>query len=590
MTGAFLFLTLCSFRNRILSQLRRLKRPRYLFSAVIGGVYFYFVAGRHWINGMRFAGQAGRAMLPVGLLEVVASVLVLGSIVVSWCAPSPVSPLTFSEAEIQYLFPAPVSRRSLVKWKLMRGQLGVLFSIVIFTAVSGPYFARGNRVLFLAGAWILFATMQFHLTGIRMARHNLQRRGIGWATRTAITSFLAVSAVGLCILWAAKNVGPPDPATIKNLAGQGSVSDYVGRLFGAGPAWLLTWPARLIIRPALASDAAGFLLAIPAALALLLVNYAWVLRAGVVLEEGALAAARRLEESREAHLRGRLGRTRKVRAVPAPFALAPTGRPEVALIWKNMIAALRGIGGMPTFLWLMAACMVPALVSMVARGHGLDVVFQIAGTLCGISAIALLLVGPSILRCDFRQDLQHIDLLKTYPLRGYSLVMGTLLAPVMLLTIIQYVLFACFAILNTSSFGEFLPTRSGPAALAVAGAIVALPMNMVAALIQNAALLLIPGWVSLGPVRTSGPERIGQGMITTLGFLLVMAVSVIPAAAVFALTFFVLSKFLGNTGALPVSALPAAAVILAEAWIGLLILGAFLDRFDPSRELDSLTR
>ena len=135
---------------------------------------------------------------------------------------------------------------------------------------------------------------------------------------------------------------------------------------------------------------------------------------------------------------------------------------------------------------------------------------------------------------------------------------------------------------NRRYMGEFSTTK--------AGAILAVPMTGVATLIQNAGFLLVPAWVSLGTARSWGVERIGQGIFTTLGLILVMAFSLLPAALIFAVTWLLSSAYLGNSMSLPVSALPAAAALAAECWLGVELLGAYLDRFDPSRELDSLTR
>ena len=44
------------------------------------------------------------------------------------------------------------------------------------------------------------------------------------------------------------------------------------------------------------------------------------------------------------------------------------------------------------------------------------------------------MIGPQLLRQDFRQDLPLADLLKTYPLRGWQLALGELLAPAAILT------------------------------------------------------------------------------------------------------------------------------------------------------------
>jgi hypothetical protein len=41
MIQALLYLQLCSLWNRIATRLRRLKQPKYLASALVGGAYFY---------------------------------------------------------------------------------------------------------------------------------------------------------------------------------------------------------------------------------------------------------------------------------------------------------------------------------------------------------------------------------------------------------------------------------------------------------------------------------------------------------------------------------------------------------------------
>jgi len=586
---AFLYLSSRSLKNRLLAQIRRLRRPKYLLFASIGVGYFYMVAGRHWMRGMHFAGQVDRHAPPMILIEIAGALFVLGCIVVAWCSPSPVSALTFTEAEIHYLFPAPVARRSLVKWKLLRGQLGVLISVLIFTAVSGPYLAGGSRLLFMAGAWVAFATMQFLLTGIRMARHRLQLRGIGWLTRTAVTLGALIAVVGFCFWWAAGHVGPPDFERLTRMEGEGGFQNYVARLFDAGPVWGATIPARLLLRPALAGGLTSFLLSLPLALSMLLASYLWVVRSGVVLEEGALVAARRMEESKRSFTQGRMGRARRIRATPAPFRLAPIGRPEVALVWKNLISVLRNAGGMQTFFWIVAACMIPSVVVTILQGRGMERVAQVLGMLCAMFAAILLVVGPSMVRSEFRRDLVQIDLLKSFPIRGRSILLGTLLAPVLMLTLIEWGLLGGFAFLAVSPTEGPAVLRLAPPSLALTGALLALPMNLVAALIHNAALLLVPGWVTFGATRTTGVERMGQGMVTTLGFLLVMVVVFVPAALVFGLTWFFVSAFIGNVAAIPLSALPAMLVLASEAWMGIALLGAYLDRFDPSREFDSLS-
>src|SRR5262245_38069408 len=42
MLAASLFITFCSFKNRVRVRLRRLREPRYLLGAIVGVAYLYF--------------------------------------------------------------------------------------------------------------------------------------------------------------------------------------------------------------------------------------------------------------------------------------------------------------------------------------------------------------------------------------------------------------------------------------------------------------------------------------------------------------------------------------------------------------------
>ena len=590
MTRAFLFLWRRTFKNRLLAQARRLRRPRYLISAVIGVAYFYGLAGRYWIKGIRhMAAESPAFAVPPELLEMIGAIFVLGSVLVAWCGPTPVSPLAYTEAEIQHLFPAPITRRGLVRWKVLKGQIGVLVSVLIFTVIAAPRIARGGRTIFLVGAWIAFATMQLHLIGIRMALHGLKRRGLAWGLRASIAVLVSSLAVACAGYWAFRVVGPPPAMTGEGVRQLDLFADYLGRILGTGPAWLLTWPGRLLVRPMLAPHITGFLLSLPAALALLVLNHLWVMRSGVALEEGAVEAARHLAETKSAMGQGRLRRARRIRVTKPPFTLTPMGHPEIALLWKNLIAAFRTVGGARSLALVVGGTLgLSALILNLTRQTELAAVI---GAMCAMLAGILLMVGPALIRCDFRQDLQHIDLLKSYPLSGLSLLVGSLLTPIIILTVVEWMLLAAFAAIVPVAAGlENLTWSGGPAVLALTGAILAPSMIATATLIQNAGFLIVPGWVALGAGRTTGVERIGQGLLTSIGQITAMAVGFIPAALVFGVSWFVGSGFMGSVIALPLSAFLAALVLAAECFIGALLLGAWLDRLDPSREFDTLAR
>src|SRR4051794_11935530 len=115
MIRASLYILGCSLKNRLRMRVRRLREPRYLLGAVAGAAYLYFSVFMR-IFGTRRARQRGRgvpqfpAVVPPFVPMVAgAGLLVLAGL--AWIMPGTSTLLEFSEAEIQLLFPAPVSRR-----------------------------------------------------------------------------------------------------------------------------------------------------------------------------------------------------------------------------------------------------------------------------------------------------------------------------------------------------------------------------------------------------------------------------------------------------------------------------------------------
>src|SRR5712671_1483740 len=135
MVGASLYILIRSTRNRIAVRLRRLREPRYAVGVVFGAAYLYFV-----VFGRRAAGGRGRRNrpLPAGPAALVgqfgsslagAAVLVMAAL--AWIFPGSSSLLSFTEAETDLLFPAPVSRRQLLIHRIVRSQFGLLFAAIV---------------------------------------------------------------------------------------------------------------------------------------------------------------------------------------------------------------------------------------------------------------------------------------------------------------------------------------------------------------------------------------------------------------------------------------------------------------------------
>jgi len=179
-------------------------------------------------------------------------------------------------------------------------------------------------------------------------------------------------------------------------------------------------------------------------------------------------------------------------------------------------------------------------------------------------------------------DLRMIDLLKSYPLTGRSLVLGEVTAPVCIITLVQGLLLTIAVPLMSGAGGfstfEWISVAAG--AFILAG-----PLNLVTSLVQTAALLAFPSWHRLGLQRTRGIEAFGQVLIAGVLRLLVLALTFLPTALLFAGGLYLSYPRFG-LAAVPFIALAAAIPALIEGWMGLEALGLFFERFDPSKEID----
>jgi len=175
------------------------------------------------------------------------------------------------------------------------------------------------------------------------------------------------------------------------------------------------------------------------------------------------------------------------------------------------------------------------------------------------------------------------DVLKMYPMRGWQVVLGEILAPAVILTGVQWLLLivsvACLSRSGTRPISGSLVVAIG------LGAAIVLPMlNLISLQIPNAAVLLFPSWFQTGNEGPRGIEATGQRLIFVIGQFLGFVVALIPAALVSTLIFFI-AKFATNVLlAVPAASVAAAVVLAIEAGLGIMLLGRLFERFDVSSE------
>lgn len=558
---------IAGIRNRIRRQIQRMRQPKYLVATLAGALYFWLVLGRRF----RFSGGAGM-QLPAEFAEVLQLVLVvfaLISIASAWVFGSDKAELTFTEAEIQFLFPAPVTRRALLNFRLTKSLLRTFLSALIMTLFSGRWIT-GRPLMFLVGSWLCLATLSLHLTGAALTRSSLLESG-----RSAFRRRLGTLAIGLAvvggIVWWALEVSKPKLPEVWSLE---SALAWMRAATSSAPLSWVLYPVRAPIRVALARDLSQFASSLPPALGVLAIHYGWVISSNVAFEEASVEAAERRARAREARRSGG-ARGRSLPAVKSrivPFRLRPTGRPEIALVWKNLIAAMRV--SVPRMLLFLIAMGFASSISLMRRFPLLPV----AGAACALLVPVLVLLGPNAMRIDFRQDLSQIDILRSFPMTGRQVVRAEVLGPALIVAVLQWVLLAAaFGLSASYPFPGF--ELSKRIAVALSAALLAPVLVLVNLAIQNAGVLLFPSWASFDPGQARGIEALGQRLLTLAGTLFVFFFALLPATLFGAAVAALLWRAL-HFSALPIASAVAAAVIAFELSLSIRWLGRVFDRFD----------
>jgi len=194
-----------------------------------------------------------------------------------------------------------------------------------------------------------------------------------------------------------------------------------------------------------------------------------------------------------------------------------------------------------------------------------------------------ILIAPQILSADLRQDLRHLELLKTWPVKSSAVVRGELMWPGALITAIAWVLLAVAVLLS----GQLL-ARVGLGwrmAAAAAIAIIAPALVFAQLTIHNGVALLFPAWVPLGDQRPRGLDAMGQRIIMFGATWILLVIMVLPAALAGVIVWIALGWFFG-----PVILIPAASVCAAVVAIEVLLATEALGPVYGRLELTAVER
>src|SRR5262245_15910112 len=567
MIGASLYITACTARNRFRVRLQRLREPRYLLGGIVGVAYVYFSVFARRNGRAAAARRAGRvARIPPPLAAMATAGPALGGIVLlaitalTWILPGNSNLLSFSDAEIQFLFPAPIPRRQLLIHRMLRSQLGLLFGSVV-VGVMTPSIDGFARLRLSIATWLILVTAKVYFAGVTLSRAKLaarQARAVRVAWTPIVVLATAVAIVVIALARAFTVAMPSNPVElftrIRDVAAQPVVR-------------VVLWPFVAVARPVFSEWPMPYLTSLALAFGVLAVAGIWVLQSDQAFEEAAAAAAEHRATEMKQH-------RASYRVRGDGWTLLPVGRPEGAFAWKAAMQTVRLVDRRAA-LRVVALLFALTVISVsMGRGNGFATIVGFFATMGTGMAVFL---APQVLRIDMRQDLGHLELLKTWPVAPAAVVRGQLLLPGALITACAWGLLSIALAMSGVTF-----TRLGwpfRISLAAGAAIVAPALVFAQLTIHNAVALMFPAWVPLGMGRPRGLDALGQRLIMLGGTWLLLIVAALPAAIAGGIVWFALRWAIGSAAIIP-GAFVATAVGAIEVLLATEALGPAYDRID----------
>lgn len=571
MIGSFFYLIFNTTRNRVRSHARRLRSPRYAVGFVLGLGYFWLVFGQRITSGGSLPSIGALNTIGTGMSAML-FIIFCGI----WIFGGDSTALAFSEAEVAFLFTAPVPRRALILYKLARGQLPTLFNVAVWSVLL----RRGTKTLpvlaVAAGIWVVFSTLSLHRLGVALMRAGTIENVAARRTRRVLgVAFVLVAMTAVIV---GLIVAPLTALHADASSNPRALMKAVMTFMQSPGVHTILFPFRLLVAPIYSASLGAWVKAMVPSLGILGLHLWWVLRADERFEEAAAAASTALAKRIEA-VRSRRGVTLSPGAASKgrrTIALAPTGFPAVAIAWKNVLQ-FRNVVKPLTLLRL------PMLVIGVAAYVGWKT-GNLAQFVFAASLVMAFLIPFGVnmtVRSDLRTDMLHLPLLKSLPIAGGDLVLMEVLSSALPMAALQILFVAIGAamLLFTGS-----PLKIAPGALAAALAavpVVSVVLCTAYCTILNASAVLFPAWVRLGQPGTGGIEMMGQTMLTVLANVLAQLLLLLIPAAFGGAIWYALKSY--PAVAIGAGVLLACVALSSECYGIMLALGQAFERAEPQQ-------
>lgn len=412
-------------RGILRRQVRRLKTPKGILLTLLG-----LAAFTTWLGGLAFSFVQDPRTLALDEAEGRVRAFALLFTVLSLTSALSNRGLFLPKNEIERLLAAPLARSDLVRYRLVAGALrsligGIAFGLFAARRMPSPPLAFLGIVLSMQTLPVLNQALALTLSGLEARAASVLRR-VG-----SMLLLLLVIALGASAVWLASRREPAEMPVLGGILARlldSGANPFGHPLLAAATSVFTPW-ARLVAAGSLAEFVPWFVFALLAHA----LFFELTARLAGDFRESSLATATRVA-ARSARLRrgGGVAATRASDAsarwrIPWLFGRGPLG----ALAWRKCAGLARKAKG-AFWLALIALLFITLMAHLVLDGTKRE---QAEGTPVMIALLGTIYLCSG-LRFDFREELERMDVIRSWPLAPWRIFLGTLLPEVVLVSLL----------------------------------------------------------------------------------------------------------------------------------------------------------
>jgi hypothetical protein len=448
-----------------------------------------------WLLAVIFARSEG-GMTPAQVLEYGPTML-LAFCALNFLSDGHQRAIYFSPPEIQFLFPGPFLRSEVMWYKILLTLFVSLVPTILLSLVlriQGGWWFAGMIGLILLTTFMQFFTLALSLISNAIGESLYARSR--W-----ILGSLAI--VGLVL------------GGVLALTHRAELPGYAKALIGSTTWHVITWPLRgffeLMVAQSWGEMLLPFLLSIGAIAAVM--SSLVLLESGY--EEAAAAASGRIYARIQA-MRGNAfaaadtaGSTQSSSGRQVAIPLLPYWGGIGPIAWRQLVTASRALGKVAVILLVIGISV--AVPNFLDDGSSATLLPLMIGM-----SIWLSILFTTLVPFDFRGDIDRIGTLKTLPIPAWRIALGQLIAPTLLMTLIQWSVIALAMLLAFDKMDLLL---------VLAAYVPVFCFYLIA--LDNLLFLLFP--VRLMANTPGDFQAVGRNVVLTIGKVFGLFIGMIPA-------------------------------------------------------------